>query len=156
RGKRPGLVCDAQSVPECCAATVQTIAQARTYQTGAGELQAVPLSGLAELTEVPADEAPPVLMQGEHGNISVRFGERVILKRFGRLEEGPNPTLEVGRYLTEKEQFAGIAPVVGHIEFRRPGGEASTLAVLHKFVPNHGDGWQYTLDQLSSFFERVA
>ena len=47
-------------------------------------------------------------------------------------------------------------PVVGFIEYRRPALEASTIAVVHQFVPNQGDAWQYTLDQLSSFFERVA
>jgi maltose alpha-D-glucosyltransferase/alpha-amylase len=28
--------------------------------------------------------------------------------------------------------------------------------VLHRYVPNEGHAWQYTLDQLASFFERVA
>jgi maltose alpha-D-glucosyltransferase/alpha-amylase len=78
-----------------------------------------------------------------------------MLKVFRRLEEGTSPTLEVGRFLTERE-FAGAAPIVGHVEYRRPGKEPSTLSVLYQYVPNHGDAWQYTLDQLSSFFERVA
>ncbi len=156
RGKRPGLVCDALAVPDCCTATLRAIAQGRAYQTGAGDVQTVPLPGLAALAEPVDGEGPPTLWQSEAGNLSVRFGERLILKRFRRLDEGTNPTVEVGRYLAEQRQFPGIAAVLGHIEYRRPGGEASTLAVLHQFIPNHGNGWQYTLDQLSSFFERVA
>ena len=46
RGKRPGVICDALAVPECCTANVQAIAQGRTYEVGDGELSAVPLPGL--------------------------------------------------------------------------------------------------------------
>lgn len=156
RGKRPGVVCDALTVPERCAALVRAIAEGRTYHTGAGELQAVPLPRLAGLAEPVDGEGPPVLRQNDRGSFSVRFGERLILKRFRRLDEGTSPTLEIGRYLTEQQQFAGIVPVVGYLEYRGPGSDVSTLAVLQQFVPNHGDAWQFTLDQLSSYFERVA
>src|SRR5207248_403047 len=33
--------------------------------------------------------------------------------------------------------------------------EPMTLGVLQAFVPNQGDAWQYTLDVLSSFYERA-
>jgi maltose alpha-D-glucosyltransferase/alpha-amylase len=46
--------------------------------------------------------------------------------------------------------------VAGYVEYRRRGSSPATLAVLHKFVPNQGTAWQYTLDQLSGYFERAA
>ena len=49
-----------------------------------------------------------------------------------------------------------MTPVVGFIEYRRRGAEPITLGVLHRYVPNQGTAWQYTLDQLSQYFERVA
>jgi maltose alpha-D-glucosyltransferase/alpha-amylase len=47
---------------------------------------------------------------------------------------------------------------VGYIEYRRRKRrvEPSTLAVLHGYVPNQGHAWQFALDQLSSYYERVA
>ena len=30
-----------------------------------------------------------------------------------------------------------------------------TVAVLHEFIPNVGDAWTYTLDELTRYFERV-
>jgi maltose alpha-D-glucosyltransferase / alpha-amylase len=155
RGEQPGVVCDALSRPEHAFAIVRSIAAGRKYPAGMGELQCVPLQGLANLAAAAEGEGAPVLRQSERGNLSIQFGERVILKVFSQMEEGTSPTLEIGRFLTERE-FAGAAPVVGYVESRRPGREPSTLSVLYRFVPNHGDAWQYTLDQLSSFFEQVA
>src|SRR5262249_3120800 len=63
--------------------------------------------------------------------------------------------VEVGRYLTEKHGFANAAPILGLIEFRSRREESTTLAVLHGYVVNEGTAWQYTLDELSRFFERV-
>src|SRR5262249_56609447 len=36
------------------------------------------------------------------------------------------------------------------------GGEPATLGVLHRFISNQGTAWQYPLDHLSAYFERVA
>ena len=156
RGSKPGVVCDAMAVPECSASTVRAIENNRIYHTDAGELRSVSLPRLAGLTEPAEGEGPPVLRQSEQGNFSIQFGERLILKTFRKLEDGTNPTLEIGRFLTERQDFLGAAPVVGYVEYSRTGAEPCTLAVLRQYVPNQGDAWQYTLYHLGSFFERVA
>jgi maltose alpha-D-glucosyltransferase / alpha-amylase len=97
----------------------------------------------------------PSVMKVEQTNTSVAFGKQYILKLVRRLEEGMNPDLEIGRFLTERGcEFA--PPVAGAIEYRKPGAEPVTLAILQKFIPNQGDAWCYTLDVLKSYFERVA
>jgi maltose alpha-D-glucosyltransferase/alpha-amylase len=45
---------------------------------------------------------------------------------------------------------------VGSTEFRRRGAEPATLGVLYRYVHNQGTGWQYVIDELSRYFERVA
>jgi maltose alpha-D-glucosyltransferase/alpha-amylase len=75
---------------------------------------------------------------------------------FRRVEEGVNPDLEIGRYLVEQSDYHGAAPVVGSIDYRRRGAEPITIGVLHRYVANQGNAWQYTLHQLSQYFERVA
>jgi maltose alpha-D-glucosyltransferase/alpha-amylase len=45
--------------------------------------------------------------------------------------------------------------VLGYLEYRPRKAEPITLALLMRFVPNQGTGWQYTLDALSQFLERV-
>jgi maltose alpha-D-glucosyltransferase/alpha-amylase len=99
---------------------------------------------------------PPSLIRAEQGNTSVVYGNKMILKVFRRVEQGVNPDHEVGRYLTEHCHFAHTAPVLGAIEYRpAPKAEPMTLALLQTFVPNQGDAWQYTLDELGSYFDRV-
>ena len=94
-------------------------------------------------------------MKVEQTNTSVAFGRQFILKLVRRLEEGINPDLEIGRFLTDKG-CAFVPPVAGAMEYRRPGAEPVTIAILQKFIPNRGDAWCYTLDVLRSYFERVA
>ncbi len=94
------------------------------------------------------------VLRAEQSNTSIRYEDRFILKLFRRLQEGINPDLEIGRFLTRKG-FAYIPPVAGAIEYGTPDEEPRTLAILQAYVPNQGDAWEYTLHSLSGYFEHV-
>jgi maltose alpha-D-glucosyltransferase / alpha-amylase len=79
----------------------------------------------------------------------------VMLKLFRRLTAGINPDLEIGRQLTEHESFAHVPKVAGALEYRCGSNHQFTVAILHEFVPNVGDAWTTTLDELGRYFERV-
>ncbi len=96
------------------------------------------------------------VVRGEQSNTSVIFGDRFILKLFRRIDQGTNPDLEVGRFLTEKTSFKQIAPVAGSIEYHRDQHAPMTVAILQQFVPNEGDAWKYTLDMLGSYLQDAA
>jgi maltose alpha-D-glucosyltransferase/alpha-amylase len=151
-----GLICDALAVPDYAEAVLQAIVAGQVVVTDQDEeIAAVPLPGLADLATPRPGEGPPGLRRSDRNNLSITFGDRLVLKTFRRMEPGINPDLEIGRFLTERQPFAATAPVAGFIEFRRRGAPV-TLAVLHQYVPSQGTAWQFTLDQLSSFFERAA
>jgi maltose alpha-D-glucosyltransferase/alpha-amylase len=95
---------------------------------------------------------------GEQSNTSVTFGDRLVLKLFRRLEEGVNPELEVGRFLTDHTVFRHAAPAAGAIEVPDDGpgnGTGSTVAILQGYVQNEGDAWAYALDAARESFERA-
>jgi trehalose synthase-fused probable maltokinase len=98
----------------------------------------------------------PSLMRAEQSNTSIRFGDRLILKFYRRLEEGINPDLEIGIFLADKAAFPHTPPLAGALEYRRAGGPTMTLGTLQAFVPNQGDAWRYTLATLDSFLEKIA
>jgi maltose alpha-D-glucosyltransferase/alpha-amylase len=100
------------------------------------------------------DPLEPQLSWGDQSNTSVTFGDRLVLKLFRRLEEGINPELEVGRFLTDHTVFRHSAPTAGAIEVP-DGGGGSTVAILQGFVPNEGDAWAYSLDAIRESFERA-
>ena len=57
----------------------------------------------------------------EQSNTSILFGGKLILKLFRRLERGPNPDFEIGRYLTETGQLRRDSRAGGRHRIRRAG-----------------------------------
>ncbi|HET9954621.1 MAG TPA: maltose alpha-D-glucosyltransferase [Polyangiaceae bacterium] len=114
-------------------------------------------SGAARLADLIAKNSPlePNLLSAEQSNTSIAFGKSLILKLFRKVEEGRNPDVEIGEFLTEEAHFPHTAPLLGYLEYRPSEGEPSTLAVLQAFVPNDGDAWNYTLDHVRHYFERT-
>jgi maltose alpha-D-glucosyltransferase / alpha-amylase len=99
---------------------------------------------------------PSVLLKVEQSNSSVVYGRDLILKFFRRLEEGINPDLEIGTFLTERTAFRNVAPVAGALVYRRADGKRMTLGILQQFVENQGDAWQHALNAVAEYYGRVA
>ena len=91
------------------------------------------------------------VVASEQSNSSVIYGDAFILKLFRRLEHGPNPDLEVLRFLTERSDFRHVPLVAGYAE-EETGGAVTALAALQTFMPNEGDAWQYTLYRLHELY----
>jgi maltose alpha-D-glucosyltransferase/alpha-amylase len=151
----PGVLVGAVRDAKFCQELLDTIARRRRLSGKVGEVSGVPSSGFRALLASPTSlEAR--LLTVEQSNTSIDFGGKLILKLFRRLDEGLNPELEIGTFLTEKVQFPHSAKLVGHLEYRGRDGETSTLGVLCDRVPNEGDAWSYTKDQVNHYFDRVA
>ena len=84
----------------------------------------------------------------EQSNSSMVLDERLALKLYRRLEPGVNPELEVLRFLTDRG-FEHVPALEGYAAYEGRPLE-TTLALLQRFVPSHGDGWQLALDTLGS------
>jgi maltose alpha-D-glucosyltransferase/alpha-amylase len=147
-----GLLYDALGPPAFAEAVLGAIARRRRATGGRGTLVGSTTRAFNRLRGPATVRLEAAISVSEQSNNSVIFGERLILKVFRRLEEGVNPELEVGRFLTEKTSFGQIAPLAGSLEYRRDSGEPVSLAVLLGYVPNQGDAWQYTLNTLSHFY----
>jgi maltose alpha-D-glucosyltransferase / alpha-amylase len=57
-------------------------------------------------------------ISAEQSNSSIIYGDSLILKLFRRVQAGPNPDVEIGRYLTEKAHFDRIPAFMGSFEYR--------------------------------------
>ena len=132
------------------------IENSREIAAGRGLLRGFRTAGFQELKGT--DEAPLKIERGsaEQSNTSVRFGGRLILKMFRKLEQGPNPDFEIGRYLTEDVGFTRIPKLAGWIEYSADGSAPTTVAMLQALVRNQGDGWQWTLDELGRYYEHCS
>jgi maltose alpha-D-glucosyltransferase/alpha-amylase len=149
RGPQPGLVVDATLEPAACAALVTALLQ---RQRGRGSIGVI-----ASWTVAPS---PLDVVASEHRVLRldahravVAFGDRLVLKVFRRIDDGPSPDLELGRFLLRRR--APVAPLLGAIELHPPRGAATTLAVLDAFVPNEGDALARGIEALGRYFERA-
>jgi trehalose synthase-fused probable maltokinase len=133
---------------------LEAIATHRNFTGGKGKIEASCTHALGRLLPSAAAAGEPAIMKAEQSNTSVVYGDRLILKLFRRPEEGINPDLEIGRFLTEGG-FSHIPPVAGAIEYRPVAGAPHSLAILQGFVANQGDAWGFTLDALDHYFARL-
>jgi maltose alpha-D-glucosyltransferase/alpha-amylase len=154
---KEGVIYEALVEKDFCQALFNAMVRRRRFRGEKGEVIASHNRRVFRKIRGPAEEAlEPALLKGEQTNTSVVYGKRFKLKLFRRLEEGVSPELEIGRFLTEKEPFSNTPPVTGAIEYRtQKKAEPVTLGILHGYVLNEGDGWGYTLDSLSRYFEQV-
>lgn len=118
------------------------------------------LRGRIEITRYRAMRAEgdltPRILGAEQSNSTIVYGHQLILKLFRELEPGINPDTEMVRYLADRAQFPYVPRVAGVLEYRAPSDkQPSSVALLQAYVPNQGDAWEYTLDALDRFTERV-
>lgn len=100
-------------------------------------------------------EEKSVVLKAEQSNTAILYGNKLFFKLFRRLDEGMNPDLEVGRFLTEQALFPHVSPFAGAIEYRVAGTEPVVIGILQAYVHNQGDAWTYALDAAGRYLERV-
>ncbi|MFC1927082.1 maltose alpha-D-glucosyltransferase [Chloroflexota bacterium] len=154
-GDSESLLYDALANKNFCRFLIEAIGRRRHFKGKAGEVLASRTQGFRNARGAAEVSLEPVPVKAEQTNTSVVYGDRLILKLFRRLEEGINPELEIGRFLTEKTALPHISQVAGALEYHRRKGKMITLATLQSFVPNEGDAWQYSLDFLNRYFKYV-
>lgn len=156
-GGSSGALYDASDDPAFNQALVDFIAgRRRVAGSHGGEL--IGWRGAA-FTDARGDEQVPLTVSAvgsTHDNQWHLLSQRLALKLYRRVEVGPHPEMEIGHLLGGPPQFGAVAPLVGGLEFSRRRAEPLTLAALFQYVSHETDGWQYALDALSDFFDRVV
>jgi maltose alpha-D-glucosyltransferase/alpha-amylase len=156
RGRaQPGYLVDATALPDFASALLEAIRGRRRFKGAGGELAGRPFPALRTLGGAAGKALRATPIRSEQSNSSVVLGQRLILKLYRIISGGTNPDLEIGRYLTERG-FDHVPAVAGAVDYRTPGAEPGTAAILQAFVPNQGDLFEYTLDALGGYFERAA
>ncbi|OGR83757.1 MAG: maltose alpha-D-glucosyltransferase [Elusimicrobia bacterium RIFCSPHIGHO2_01_FULL_64_10] len=155
KGAADGILYDASVEKAFLSELLDAVRRRRLFKGTQGVLKALPGRLARDLPGPKAAPPEPALMRAEQSNTSVVFGEEFVFKLFRRFEEGVNPDLEIGRFLTEKAKFPNVPALAGFLEYQKSRGEPATIGVLDRFAPNQGDAWKYTLDALGRYYERV-
>jgi maltose alpha-D-glucosyltransferase/alpha-amylase len=148
-------LCEATWEPPFWKQLAAAIEENERFHGHHGTITATHTDAFSDLATGFEADVTPTVHGGEQSNTSALFDESLILKLFRRVTPGINPDLEIGRSLTEQQELTIVPRVAGALEYRAVSGQLITLAILHQFVPNVGDAWTYTLDELDRYFERV-
>jgi trehalose synthase-fused probable maltokinase len=150
-GPRRSLLADAMSLDPGCRQLGIVLAMARASTLASGAIQITRDAAEGRLEALRS--ARVVRTGAEQSNSSVIFAGAAILKIYRRLEAGPHPELEMGRYLRARG-FNDVPAVLASIEYVDET-ERYALAVLHELVPDAADGWKHALAAIGAYFERI-
>jgi trehalose synthase-fused probable maltokinase len=120
-----------------------------------GELRGLKTTVYSNLSPEPVAGLTPKPVGAEQSNTSIIYGNRLILKFFRRIQEGLNPDLEIGQFLTEKTSLTSVPPLAGTLEYQARDGKPMAQGMLQKFVANQGDAWGFTLKSLGNYYDEV-
>jgi len=151
-GSRGGLLCDAFAVESFPFAVLDMVRSAsRHTSTRGGTFAGFPAPALQTLT---LSKNPRIgRIDVEQSNTSVVIDDRLLLKGYRRIDAGPQPELEIARFL-DAVGYRNTPTLYGFVEHTTAGGDSTALCILQAFVENQGDGWATTLAYLDRFFDR--
>ncbi len=150
-----GILHDGLLDDNTCKALSAFVENGRELPMQDGLLRGEPATVLAKFPD-PVDWRGGQRCPIEKKNASTIYTGRFILKVLRRCEPGMDPEAEIARCLQEKAHFDAVPPFAGSLEYRKQNAGPATLAILQAFVPNEGDGWKWTLEELDRYYENVA
>jgi maltose alpha-D-glucosyltransferase/alpha-amylase len=154
RGPREGTLYDAMADDRFVLELVDRVRRGDQVPFENGTLQFKPTAAFEALAK---PEHPSVRRIGaEQSNTTVLIEDHLVLKLYRRIEQGIQPEIEIGRYLTDVAKYANTPPLLGSIEIKQASGRTSAVAVMHGFVRNQGDGWVHTLNYLDRYLDDAA
>jgi len=131
---------------------LDVVANGVAVRGAGGQVRAVSTSALHSIWQPSQGLLMPSVMSAEQSNSSVVYEKRLVLKIFRRLEQGLNPDLEIGSFLTGKTSFRNVPPLAGYLEYLSETGARTALGILQGYIANEGDAWQFTLKALAEYY----
>ena len=149
-----GILHDAVAHRAFALALFDALARRRAFKGNNGEAEGFSTPAFRRIRGEEKSILEPLLGRAEQSNSAIIFGDKFLMKAFRRLETGRNPDLEISEFLGE-HGFPHTPALAGGMDYTTPDGSTRSLIILTEFVPNAQDAWQYTLDALGRFYERV-
>ena len=146
------LLCDGLQLPGSRAALLDAVRSGRCYAGPGGSVCGFVTAAGGRLSEIDASNSyAPSL---EQSNSAILYEDSVFLKLFRRIAPGPNPDLEIGRFLTDVARFPHVPAVYGGLELRcAEDGEPWSLALAQEAIRDlEADAWQ----KLCALLRRAA
>lgn len=120
-----------------------------------GRIRAIPEAGDGDPKQDDPTRVTVRHTDNAYSNCCVQLGQRMMLKMFRRIEEGQNPDLEIGQFLSSRGDFRRVPHAAGGLEYSKSSSMPMTLALLQHYIPHQRTAWEYTLDEVQRYLEQV-
>lgn len=153
RGNEWGVVYDAAGAENFASSILELMEKKTATETG-DDMRFVASATEKGRNLIKRNRGAAEKMMGvEQSNTSIIIGKKMMLKLYRRVAEGSHPEVATTSFLTEGAGFKNTPAYLGVAQMEKRDGTPLALAILQEFVPNEGDGWNFTLDYLKNFFE---
>jgi maltose alpha-D-glucosyltransferase / alpha-amylase len=153
---RKGLLYEGSHNQQLQDELLDMVVQRRSVKKGHVELAGDHGSSLRTLLKSGALPGKVRVVKGEHANTSIVYGNSLFLKLYNKPGHGPNPEIEISRYLTEESGFDGCPRYAGSLELRAGEAEPMAIGILLEYVQHESDAWNYSLDSFEQYAARAA
>jgi maltose alpha-D-glucosyltransferase / alpha-amylase len=154
-GTAEGLLYDAVYSNEFRMTLISMLRKKTKFRSARGELSAYPGKEFGKFLRTNGSPLSSDVLKADQSNSAILYDQNLFLKFYRHLDEGLNPDLEIGKFLTERRAFPNVPPFFGSIEQHRHKADPIVIATLQGYMQNEGDAWSYTLDTLSRYIDRV-
>ena len=153
QGAREGTLIDVATDPHFVATLLSDLRGSTVLKEGDYRIHFKPTDRLRTIEDRPIENVRAV--ETEQSNSTALVDDRYVVKVYRKLENGLNPEIEIGRFLTDIAGFSNTPALLGSIELKGPDTE-SAIAIVHAFVENQGDAWTLTGTALDRFVEEQS
>lgn len=148
-------IVDALADRHACHALLGMIAHRLAVPTALGNFTGEPTTAFGTATSEELSALDAQMGRAEQSHSAVRYGDRFLLKVFRKLEAGTSPEVEIGRFLTERTDFANTPRTGGVLDYHAGRSEPITVGLLQQYVANDGTGWEHALEVLGQYYSRI-
>lgn len=154
-GEEKGIIYDGFCNTKIHEIILDIIHKRKKLKGSIGEITGSPNRNLKKKIEEQELPIESSMLKAEQSNSSILYKDVFFLKMFRKIEEGINPESEILRSLYNTLKFESIPEYYGSLEFIKKDKSIINLGLLESFIPNGRDGWNYVLDNVGQYYERI-
>ncbi|SHK83612.1 maltokinase [Bradyrhizobium lablabi] len=152
QGAREGTLLDVATNPIFIGLLLRNLQQSLTIEEGEQGLR-LEFRPTSRFTSKPIRQPEHIrAIEAERPDSTSLVDDQYVVRIYRKLEAGPNPEIEIGRFLTDVAGFANTPALLGSVELV-DGNSKSAVGAVHAFVSNQGDAWNVTASHLDRFVD---
>ncbi len=147
---REGALVDVATEKQLIAIILKNLHSRVAFEESGLKLEYRPTVRLLEMAPRPVEAVRPV--QTEQTNTTALIDDTFVVKVYRKLDDGLNPEIEMGRFLTDVAGYSNTPALLGSVELHGPDFH-SAVAIVHTFIQNQGDAWTVSGNAIDRYID---